>query len=437
MVKKTQTILPAETRALTLPVSELKELGAPYNPRKEMDGHEWAALRASIHEMGVLDPIVLNRRTTEKGWGAGARPVIVSGHQRLRAADAEGLPSFPVFWVDLDKTDEKRANIALNQIRGRWDDDALAAMLRELRDAGVGLAATGFDDAELKRRLQIISSGRSDPDDLPDRVERRVATGDTWRLGRHFLVCGDSTDASTIDALLALAGDDGPPKLCVTDPPYGVEYEPEWRDKLSPGGIPADSKRRVGKVVNDDRADWTPVWRSMPCDVVYAWCAAGDLMIEAGRSLQGAGFEIRASIIWAKSNFPLSRGHYTFTHEPCWYAVRKGSTAHWIGDARQQTVWQAGLDKNVPGGHSTQKPVSLFAHAIGNHDGNVFEPFAGSGTCLIACQQLDRRCFAIEIDEHYCDAIVARWEAFTGENAERIGGAGATRKRRKPGTGKA
>lgn len=433
MAKSTLPETPETSGSLTLPIAELKELGAPYNPRKEMDGHEWAALRASIHEMGALDPIVLNRRSPEKGWRSGSRPVIVSGHQRLRAAEAEGFSAFPVFWVDLDKTDEKRANIALNQIRGRWDDDALASMLRELRDAGVSLVATGFDDAELKRRLQIISSGRSDPDNLPDRVERRVALGDTWRLGRHFLVCGDSTDAATLDGLFARGGEDGPPRLCVTDPPYGVEYDPNWRNEAAAKGQLAYAARRVGKVSADDRADWSAVWRAMPCDVVYAWCAAGDLMIEAGRAIQSADFEIRASIIWAKSNFPISRGHYTFTHEPCWYGVRKGATAHWIGDARQQTVWEATLDKNVPGGHSTQKPVSLFTHAIGNHDGNVFEPFAGSGTCLIACQQLDRMCFAVEIDEHYCDAIVARWEAFTGEKAERLAGTGATRKRRKPG----
>lgn len=418
------------SRPDTLPLAELEKLRAPYNPRKEMDGHEWEALRRSIADLGVLDPVILNRRTPAKGWPTRAKPVIVGGHQRIRAAAAEGLAEFPVYWVDLAKDDEKRANLALNQIRGRWDDEALAAMLRELRDAGADLVATGFDDAELKRRIQIISGGKSSPDDVPDRVERRVAKGDLWRLGRHRLVCGDSTDAATLERLFA--GEK--PALCVTDPPYGVEYDPAWRNEAAAKGQLSYAARRVGEVQNDARADWSEVWRAMPCDVVYAWCAAGDLMVVAGQALQSADYEIRASIIWAKSNFPISRGHYTFTHEPCWYAVRKGSKAHWIGDARQATVWEAALDKNVPGGHSTQKPVALFTHAIGNHDGDVFEPFAGSGTCLIACEQLERRCFAVEISEQYCDAIVARWEKFTGGKAERLEGKGATRKRAKRGT---
>lgn len=436
MAKRTPGAPPAKSRNGTrpkdlevVPIVMLEKLRAPYNPRKEMDGHEFDALRASIRDLGVLDPVVVNRRTQAKGWPEGSAQIIVGGHQRIRAAAAEGLSEFPVYLVDLTKADEKRANLALNQIRGRWDDDALASMLRELRDSGADLLATGFDDAELKRRMQIISSGFSDPDRPAERVSRRVSKGDTWKLGEHFLVCGDSTDPAVQAALFART--DKPPVLCVTDPPYGVEYDPGWRNEAAAKGQLSYAARRTGVVQNDDRADWTPVWQAMPCEVVYAWCAAGDLMIEAGRSLQGAGFEIRASIVWAKSNFPISRGHYTFTHEPCWYAVRKGATAHWIGDNRQATVWEATLDKNVPGDHSTQKPVALFTHAIGNHDGDVFEPFAGSGTCVIACEQLARRCFAIELDEHYCDAIVARWEAFTGRKAERVAGGGATRKRRR------
>lgn len=402
-------------------------MAAPYNPRQEMDGHQFAALRRGLTELGVLDPVILNLRTVANGWPEDARPVIVGGHQRIRAAQAEGIEEFPVFWVDLDEWQEQEANIALNAIHGRWDDEALAAMLRRIRDAGRDLAITGIDDAELKRRLQVISEGRRAADDQPTRVQRRVGRGDVWQLGRHLLACGDSTDPSTQANLWEIAGTK--PRLCVTDPPYGVEYDPEWREKHL-----GTTVARGRKVTNDDRADWQDVWDAMPCDVIYHWCAGGDLMLVAGAGIQRAGFEIRASIIWAKTNFPISRGHYTFTHEPCFYAVRKGGKAYWIGDKSQQSVWRESLDENVPGGHSTQKPVALFTHAIGNHDGDVFEPFAGSGTCVIACEQLSRRCFAIEIDEHYCDVVVARWEAFTGEKAVRLQGAGAkTKKRRRKG----
>lgn len=366
---------------ITLPVATLSKMSAPYNPRRDMAAHAFTALRRAIVDVGIGSPITINRRTQANGWAKGSKPVIVGGHQRVKAAAAEGIPEFPVFFVDLNRDDEELMNIGLNQISGRFDDEDLENMLREMRDRGVELGATGFDDPELKRRLQSISQGKRDADAMPTRVQKRVKLGEAWRLGNHVLVCGDSTNPETIEALYALGPDEDRPNLCMTDPPYGVDYDPQWRENLiSPSG----GALRTGKVLNDDRAEWGEVWRHSGCDVIYAWTAMGSLMIDAGLAMRAEGYEIRNQIVWSKSNFPLSRGHYTMRHEPCWYAVKKGAKSHWIGDKAQCTVWEAKQDPSAPGGHSTQKPVALFTHSIGNHEGNVFEPFAGSGTCVIA-----------------------------------------------------
>jgi len=201
----------------------------------------------------------------------------------------------------------------------------------------------------------------------------------------------------------------------VTDPPYGVEYDASWRTEV---GINAPGQRpRVGKVSNDDRIDWTSAWDLFGGNVIYCW-HAGRHAGEVQRSLESAGFQIRSQIIWAKRNFAISRGAYHWMHEPCWYAVRKGTKASWRGGRKQTTVWDdITLDANVVGGHSTQKPVALMARSIANHAGDVYDPFAGSGTSLIAAETLGRRCLAAEIEPRYCDVIVLRWEQFTGRRA--------------------
>ncbi|KKM66394.1 hypothetical protein LCGC14_1481590, partial [marine sediment metagenome] len=196
-------------------------------------------------------------------------------------------------------------------------------------------------------------------------------------------------------------------------PPYGVEYDPAWRNEAAAKGQLAYAASRVGEVSNDDRADWRDAWALFEGAVIYSWSAAGDLSIRAGLGLIEAGFQIRNQIIWRKPHFPISRGHYTYQHEPCWYAVKKGRKAYWIGNKNASSVWEVSLDKNVEGGHSTQKPVELFTRAISNHQGDVYEPFCGSGTGLIACEKLDRKCYAIEISPEYCDVVLQRWEKFT------------------------
>jgi DNA modification methylase len=362
---------------------------------------------------GVVEPVVVNKATQH----------IVGGHQRVYAAEAEGIAEMPVVWVDLDDVGEKQLNLALNRISGAWDQELLEALLKELKVADADMELTGFSEDELARYLQEVADGETDPDAVPSDVPRRAEPGSLWELGRHRLLCGDATNADD----LARVFDGAAPTLCITDPPYGVNYDPQWRneaeraghiDKQNRGSRP--SARRVGEVENDDRADWSEVWGQIPCSVIYAWSAGGDLSIAAGSALIASGFQIRAQLIWRKPHFPISRGHYTFQHEPCWYAVKKRSKADWIGDKTQSSVWEVSLDKNVAGGHSTQKPVELFTRAITNHKGDVFEPFSGSGTCIIACEQLMRVCYAMELKPEYCDVAIERWQQFTGREATEV-----------------
>lgn len=394
-----------------MPVSELLAMAAPYNPRK-IDDHDMAALRRSLRFFGAVEPIVANKRTQR----------IVGGHQRVKAAEAEGIAQLPVSWVDLDDPSEKQLDLALNRISGQWDDEALRDLVQSLEADGADLELTGFGDAELARLLQGITGGATDDDAVPSDVEKRCDAFDLWQLGDHWLLCGDATKAEDVARLLA--GEK--PQLCVTDPPYGVDYDPAWRneaerkgliDKRNGGRRP--SARRVGEVDNDDRADWREAWALFDGTVIYSWSASGAQLLESGAALIASGFEIRNQLIWKKPHLPISRGHYRGQHEPCWYAVKKGRKAHWIGDHSASSVWEVSLDKNVEGGHSTQKPVELFARAIANHQGDVYEPFCGSGTCVIACEKLDRRCFAMEISPEYCDVILQRWERFTERKAER------------------
>ena len=221
------------------------------------------------------------------------------------------------------------------------------------------------------------------------------------------------------------------PFLCVTDPPYGVNYDPQWRSVAAAKGILSYADQRVGQVTNDDRADWSATLALTPSDVIYSWHSAGAPSLIHGQALQDSGFTLRMQIIWAKSNFPIGRGDYHVRHEPCWYAVRTGRPARRTDDRTQTTLWEINLDKNVAGGHSTQKPVECMARAIRNHEpSDVYDPFCGSGTIVVAAERLDRTCYAIEIEPQYCQVIIDRWENFTGKKARKVGDVLKARRRR-------
>jgi DNA modification methylase len=205
------------------------------------------------------------------------------------------------------------------------------------------------------------------------------------------------------------------PHLMVTDPPYGVSYDPGWRNR---SGLSAT--KRTGKVLNDDRADWREAWALFPGEVAYVWHGALHAAMVAG-SLEAAGFAVRSQIIWAKERLVLSRGDYHWQHEPCWYAVRAKGKGHWSGDRRQTTLWQiASRDQDAATVHGTQKPVEAMRRPMLNNASRgqaVYEPFSGSGTSIIAAETTGRVCLAMELDPAYVDVAVTRWQDFTGETA--------------------
>ena len=304
-----------------------------------------------------------------------------------------------------------------------WDDQALAAELTALvaatsMDVAAVSEMTAFDTRELDRLLGR-PPGQTDPDAVPEPTEPITTVGDLWVLGRHRLLCGNATSADDVGRLL----DGASPTLMVTDPPYGVRYDPTWRDDCGGTFVNAAVGMR-GSVTNDDVVNWQEAWARFPGDVAYVWHAdlhAADVF----QQLASAGFTTRAHIVWRKPHFILSRGHYHWQHEPCWYAVRKGRSAHWAGDRSQSTVWDiAGMNPAGGGGeaklgHGTQKPIECMERPLRNHEGDVYDPFVGSGTTLIAAERQHRACYALEIEPRYVDMAVARWEAYTGGKAVR------------------
>ena len=219
------------------------------------------------------------------------------------------------------------------------------------------------------------------------------------------------TVATDVELLLG----DVKPQLMVTDPPYGVEYDPGWRNKAG-----AAATKRTGKVLNDDRADWREAWALFPGDVTYVWHGALHATTVAD-SLEASGFNIRSQFIWAKDRLVLSRGDYHWQHEPCLYAVKKTGKGHWAGDRKQTTLWQiANKDQDVETVHGTQKPVECMRRPILNNSSQgqaVYEPFMGSGTTLIAAETTGRVCYGIELNPAYVDVAVQRWQQFTGKHA--------------------
>jgi DNA modification methylase len=340
----------------------------------------------------------------------------------IQVIESDGTTLYAIKRTDLDLTSDTAAmelgivDNRSSEVGLEWDADVLTA----LQEDGADLSAFWYDD-ELLAVLEpetTITEGLTDPDAVPEPPkEATTKPGDLWVMGRHRLLCGDSTVATDVERLL----DGNVPALIVTDPPYGVEYDANWRNDAAEKGLISHADRRVGKVSNDDRIDWREAWSLVSADVMYCWHA--DRHASAVQaSIEDVGYEVRCQIIWAKTNFAISRGHYHWKHEPCWYAVRKGATASWIGDHSQTTLWEITWDKNVEGGHSTQKPVECMARPLRNHEGDAYDPFLGSGTTLIAAEQLGRTCYGMEIDPIYCDVIVTRWQNFTGQTATLMDG---------------
>jgi DNA modification methylase len=350
--------------------------------------------------------------------------VVIAGNKTLEAAASIGMTDVIVVptdgkqivvvqRTDLDLSNDPKAKalgVADNrvaQIGLEWD----ASVLQDMVANGTDLSSLFSEKelADLVTKQFKAGDGLTDPDDVPKARETDIVPGDVFALGRHRIMCGDSTNPQHVDRLL----DGVKPHLMVTDPPYGVEYDPEWR---AAAGV-NQNKGKMGKVLNDDKADWSDAWSLFPGDVAYVW-HAGLFASTVQQSLERCGFNVRSQIIWAKERFALSRGHYHWQHEPCWYAVKDGG--HWNGDRSQSTLWRINSRDDGGVGHGTQKPVECMKRPIENNSSvgqAIYEPFSGSGTTLIAAEQTGRACYAMELSPSYVQIAIDRWEAFTGQKA--------------------
>jgi site-specific DNA-methyltransferase (adenine-specific) len=389
-----------------------------------------AKIAASIKQFGFNNPILVDAEGT-----------VVAGHGRLAAAKSLGLAEVPVVALGhLTEAARRAYTMADNRIAldAGWDEQLLARELAYLQQVGaIGLEVVGFTPKELDRLLKGAhggSPGCTEPDAAPPAPEVPVSqAGDTWLLGGHHrLRCGSSTAPE--DVAILLEGEK--PHLMVTDPPYGVNYDPSWRAAAGVGSTGA----ATGRVLNDDQADWREAWRLFPGHVAYVWHGGlHGAVVQA--SLEACEFKVRAQIIWVKQRPVLSRGAYHWQHEPAFYAsqgdaasdawqserfeddhdvatyaVLDGETAKWAGGRKQSTVWHIEHVKNNTG-HGTQKPVECMRRPIVNNSRlgeAVYEPFSGSGTTIIAAHVAGRRCFAMELNPAYVDVGVRRWQEFTG-----------------------
>ena len=382
---------PSDLRVTRLPLADLTPY--PKNPR-HITPAAVNAVAESLAAFGWQQPIVID-----------PKKVIVAGHTRRLAALQLGWTHAPTVTIPAKHARAYRLADNRSGEFSTWDLDVLGGELAALPSGLLeALPALDFDAIAQPQPVE----GQTDPDAIPEAPKPRTKLGDVWTLGDHKLMCGDATEADDVARLLAGAE----PSLMVTDPPYGVDYDAEWREKSGLGS------QAHGAVVNDDKADWRSAYGLFPGNVAYVWNAS----LRINETLDGLmvhGFVPRSLIIWNKSSLNPSRGHYHWKHEPCWYAVRKGETAGWVGDRKQTTVWDIDKPHRSETGHSTQKPVECMERPIRNHKGDVYDPFSGSGTTIIASEREQRRCYAMEIAPEYCDVAVARWEAFTGRTATR------------------
>jgi DNA modification methylase len=362
-----------------------------------------AEIAGSIRAFGFSNPVLV-----------GAEGDIIAGHGRLAAARQLGLPEVPVVVLSsLNELQRRQLLLADNRIalNAGWDLEMLRLELTDLSVLGADLAALGFTAQELAQALAPArDTGLTDEDEIPALSENSVTRiGDIWCAGDHRIACGDCTDANAVSDLLAGIA----PNLMVTDPPYGVDYDPAWRHRLG-----VNNSARRAKLRNDTQADWEAAWALFRGDIAYVWHGALHATTVA-ESLRRQGFDIRAQIIWAKERLVLGRGDYHWQHEPCWYAVR--AKGQWTGDRKQTTLWNIpsrNQDCDTP--HSTQKPVECMRRPLQNNTSPgqaVYDPFLGSGTTVIAAETTGRVCLAMELEPAFIDVAVRRWEAFSGKNA--------------------
>ncbi len=389
-------------------------------------------IAASIKEFGWTNPILIDPSNG-----------IIAGHARLSAAVKLKMTEVPVLVLShLTEAQRRALVIADNQLalNAGWDEEMLRIELQALRSEDYHIDLLGFDETELTRLLadEAGFDGDNDEDAVPEPPANPVSmVGDLWILGNHRVICGDSTDPQVVARLL----EDRKPALMVTDPPYGIELDSEWRDRAGLNGCgaaePSYMKKRTKghnetKISGDTRADWSEAFELVPSlEVAYVWHAS-KFTREVLDGLLGIGFLHHQQIIWDKGRAVLTRTHYWFQHEPCWYVRKKN--APWFGKpGKNSTIWNSPSPKFIMGGsgeekydHPTQKPVELMRKPIVNHTKRgelVYEPFLGSGTTMAAAEVSQRHGCGIELDPKYVDVVIKRWQTLT-ENEATLDGDG-------------
>ena len=395
----------------------------PYekNPRKNDSAVD--RMCASIEEFGFKIPCLV------RGDGE-----VVDGHLRLKAANKLGITEVPVILCDeWSPAQVKAFRLMVNRsvTWANWDDELLAQELRDIEESGLDIALTGFDSKEIDDLLASLEEeAPSEEVPLPPAVPTS-RTGDLWLCAPHRVLSGDSTDAADVARLLG----DSEPFLMVTDPPYGIELDSEWRDRAGLNGCgaaePSYLKHRTEghqntTISSDTRADWSDAFELVPSlQVAYVWHASV-FTREVLNGLERIGFLYPQQIIWNKGRIVLTRTHYWYQHEPCWYVRKKN--APWYGKAGENsTIWDSASPKFIMGGsdeekydHPTQKPLALMTKPILNHTRRgelVYEPFLGSGTTLAAAETTARVCYGIELDPKFTDLVIQRWQGMTGKKA--------------------
>jgi len=371
-------------------------LPADYNPRKDLKpgDAEYEKLKRSIEQFGYVEPVIWNKTTGR----------VVGGHQRLKVLMDMGITEVECVVVEMDESQEKALNIALNKISGDWDKDKLALLIADLQGADFDVSLTGFEPAEIDDLFKdTLKDGIKDDEfDVDTELQKPTFSkaGDVWSLGRHRLVCGDSTKAETYDLLMGGVK----ANLVITDPPYNVNYEGS-----------------AGKIKNDNMADeafynflldaYTQMHSAMADDASIYVFHADTEGLNFRRAFADAGFYLSGCCIWKKQSLVLGRSPYQWQHEPCLYGWKKNGKHQWYTGRKETTIWEFDKPKKN-GDHPTMKPIPLLAYPIMNStmsNAVVLDPFGGSGSTLITCEQTDRICFTIELDEKFCDVIVKRY----------------------------
>ena len=371
-------------------------LPADYNPRKDLKpgDAEYEKLKRSIEQFGYVEPVIWNRLTGR----------VVGGHQRLKVLMDMGMSEVDCVVVELPEEKEKALNIALNKISGEWDKDKLALLITDLQGADFDVSLTGFDPAEIDDLFKdsLKDGVQDDGFDVEAELKQPTITksGDIWTLGRHRLICGDSTKADTFDLLMGKTK----ANLVITDPPYNVNYEGS-----------------AGKIKNDNMADeafytfllaaFQNTESAMASDASIYVFHADTEGLNFRRAFADAGFYLSGCCIWKKQSLVLGRSPYQWQHEPVLYGWKKKGKHQWYTGRKESTIWEFDKPKKN-GDHPTMKPIPLLAYPIMNSsmtNSVVLDPFGGSGSTLIACEQTDRICYTVELDEKFCDVIVKRY----------------------------